>query len=128
MPGTMPTVETVRWRADSPRSPCSRSTAPHTAVVVGERLAHPHEHDVADPAAAVAGPPGGPHDLLDDLAGGEVAREPGLAGGAEAAAHRAPGLARDAHRGAVGVQHQHGLDAGAAVERPQALDRVAARR
>ena len=28
----MPTVETVRWRADSPRSSCSRSTAPHTAA------------------------------------------------------------------------------------------------
>ena len=62
------------------------------------------------PAAAVAGPAGGPHDLLDDLAGREVAGEAGLAGGAEPAPHRAAGLARHAHRGPVGVEHQHGLD------------------
>ena len=38
--------------------------------------------------------------LLDDLAGVEVALEAGLAGGAEGAAHRAPGLRRHADRGA----------------------------
>ena len=32
MPGTMPTVETVRWRAERPSAPCSRSIAPHTAA------------------------------------------------------------------------------------------------
>ena len=32
MPGTMPTVEIVMWRADSPRSSWIRSTAPHTAA------------------------------------------------------------------------------------------------
>ncbi len=30
MPGTTPTVDSVRWRADSPMSPCSRVTALHT--------------------------------------------------------------------------------------------------
>ena len=40
---------------------------PH-AVVVRHRLAHAHEHDVAQPTAAGAGPPSGPDDLLDDLA------------------------------------------------------------
>ena len=30
IPGTMPMVDTVRWRADSPRSPWMRSMAPHT--------------------------------------------------------------------------------------------------
>ena len=99
--------------------------APHRGLV-GQRLAHAHEHDVADAAAAVAGPPGGADDLLDDLAGRQVAGEAGLAGGAEAAPHGAAGLARHAHGGPVGVQHQHRLDAGAAGELPQELDRVAA--
>ena len=51
----------------------------------------------------------------------EVALEPGLAGGAEAAGHGAPGLGRDAHGRAVAVVHEHGLDAGAPVESEQPL-------
>ena len=66
------------------------------------------------------------HDLLDDLADRQVAGEAGLPGGAEPARHRAAGLAADAHRGPVAVQHQHGLDPAPAVELPQELDRVAA--
>ena len=49
-------------------------------------------------------------DLLDDLAGVEVALEAGLAGRAERAAHRAAGLRRHAHRRARRVAHEHGLD------------------
>ena len=48
MPGTTPTVETVRWRAESPRSSCRRSSAAQHGIDVGERLAHAHEHDVRD--------------------------------------------------------------------------------
>jgi hypothetical protein len=55
------------------------------AVVVGEWLAHAHEHDVGD--AALAGLALGPDDLFDDLPRGEVAVEAHLAGGAEAATH-----------------------------------------
>ena len=98
-------------------------------VVVGERLAHPHEHDVGHPPALPGGVPGGPHHLLHDLAGGQVALEAHLAGGAEPAPHRAPRLARHAHRGPPAVVHQHGLDHVPVGERPQELDgRVAVAR
>ena len=122
MPGVMPTVETVRWRAERPRSSCMRSTDVPGAVVVRERLAHPHEHDVRHPAICRPRPLRRPHDLLDDLAGGEVPFEAGLPGRAEAAPHGAARLARHAHCCAVGVEHQHGLDPRAALESPQPLD------
>ena len=91
-------------------------------IDVGQRLAHAHEHDVRHPLL------GGvlrAHDLLDDLAGVEVAFEAGLAGGAERAPHRAPGLGRDAHGGAFGAVHQHGLDLRAVGGAPQPLRGVA---
>jgi hypothetical protein len=52
-------------------------------VVVRQRLAHAHEDDVADPASARGLRALGRDDLLDDLAGGQVAGQPGLPGGAE---------------------------------------------
>ena len=95
-------------------------------LVVGQRLAHAHEHDVGDAAGAAghlaAGQrPGAGDHLLDDLGGGHVALQPALAGGAERAGHAAAGLAGDAHRGAVGVAHQHRLDERAVEEPPQRL-------
>ncbi len=63
------------------------------------------------------------HDLFDDLAYAEMAGEAGLAGGTEAATHGAAGLARHAHRGAIGVEHEDGLDEGAACELPEELHR-----
>ena len=96
----MPTVDTVKWRADRPSvvvEPLDRG--PHRAVV-GQRLAHPHEHHVRHPPGQRRPP--GPDHLLDDLAGGEMALEAGLAGGAERAGHGAAGLGRHAHRGPVG--------------------------
>jgi hypothetical protein len=57
-----------------------------------------------------------------------VAVEAGLTCGAEAAPHRATGLARYAHRRPVAVHHQHGLDLVAAIDRRQELDRVAVAR
>ena len=51
--------------------------------------------------------------------------EAGLTGGAEAARHRAAGLARHADRGAVAVQHQHRFDPAATVELPEELHGVA---
>src|SRR5262249_11220432 len=54
-------------------------------VVVRQRLAHTHEHDVAH---ALWGVQRGAYDLFDDLADVEVTLEPSLAGGAERARHR----------------------------------------
>ena len=51
--------------------------------------------------------------------------KPGLTGGTESTRHGAPGLAADADGGPVGVQHQHGLDATAAVKFPEELHGVA---
>ena len=58
---------------------------PHRSLV-GERFAHAHEHDVAQSPSGPLGPRRRQHDLLDDLAGRQVAVEPGLTGGAEPAA------------------------------------------
>ncbi len=106
----------------------------HEAGVVRQRLAHPHEDDVGDPLVGMlrlaeltgADEGVGANDLIDDLGGGHVACEPGLAGGAERAVHAASGLARHAQRDAARVAHQHRLDEGAVVQLPQELDRVAA--
>ena len=95
------------------------------AVVVGQGLAHAHEHDVAEPAGE--GLPAGVDHLLDDLADRQLAVEAALAGGAEAAAHGAAGLARDAHRGPVGVEHQHGLYPAPVRQCPQPFGRLAVR-
>ena len=111
----------------------------HDRVVVVERLAHAHEHEVAQAGGrgfvtyyvtpvsgsfrasvtyyvtlcGVGGAEGaGDVDGLgDDFAGREVARVAHLAGGAKHAAHRAADLAADAGRDAAGVAHEDGLDA-----------------
>ena len=118
----------MRW--DRPRpsgaGSVSRRTARDDPVVVGQRLAHAHEHDVGQPAgAAGTSPPRSQrapaHDLLDDLGGGQVAGQPGLAGRAERAGHPAAGLAGDADRDPVRVAHQHALDQRAVVARHSVL-------
>ena len=92
-------------------------------VVVREWFAHPHEHDVVH---RLGGRVRGADDLLDDLAGLEMAHEAGLARRAERATHRAPGLAGDAHGGPGRVAHQDGLDLGVVRPRPpQPLHRLA---
>ncbi len=95
-------------------------------LVVGQRLAHAHEDDVAHPAGAaghlVTGQRAGArHDLLDDLGRRHVAGQPGLSGGAEGAVHTAAGLGGHAHGHAVGVAHQHRLDQRAVEEPPKGL-------
>ena len=67
-------------------------------VQVEQRLAHAHEHDVRQALPVGREAARGVTDLVDDLGGLEVAPEPELAGGAERAADRAAGLARDAQR------------------------------
>ncbi len=95
-------------------------------LVVGQRLAHAHEHDVGDPGRSARDlvprqRPGTGHDLLDDLGGGHVALESALARGAERTRHAAAGLGRDAHRHPVGVAHQHRLDQRVVEQPPQGL-------
>ena len=95
------------WRAESPEVVVQPFDGRPRRVVVRERLAHTHEHDVGD---ALRGTVLRAHDLLDDLARVEVTVETGLARRAERARHRAPGLGRHAHRGALRAAHEHGLD------------------
>jgi hypothetical protein len=84
-------------------------------VEVEQRLAHPHEHDIGQPAAVDGQSPRGATDLIDDLRRFEVARQAQLPGRAERAADRAAGLRRDAQRvalalpGSCRVAHQDGL-------------------
>ena len=92
-------------------------------VVVGQRLPHPHEDDVADPGRA--GVLGAGH-LLDDLPGGQVPFEAGLPGGAERTGHCASRLGGDAHGRPGGVAHEHGLDRCAVASgRPEPFRRLA---
>jgi hypothetical protein len=63
--------------------------------IVGERLAHAHEHDVADHALVLeitAESFRSEPDLRDDLGGGQIAAETLLRGRAERAVHRATDL------------------------------------
>ena len=94
---------------------------PH-GFFVRQRLAHSHVDDVAHASTHRLGALGGANHLFDDLAGREVAGESGLSGGAEATRHGATGLGAHAHGRAVGVEHEHGFDATAAVEFPEELD------
>ena len=98
----------------------------HQRRIVLQRLAHAHHHDVGDDALValqvlaqeVLGEP----ELGDDLAGGQVAAEALVAGGAEAAAHGAAGLRRNAQRAAVVLGNEHGLDRIAVADVEQPLD------
>ena len=70
---------------------------PEHVRVVGQWLAHAHEHHIGDPAWAAgnlaAGQrPGSGHHLRHDLGSGEVPGQPGLAGRAERAGHPAARL------------------------------------
>ena len=112
MPGTQPAVEIAIERAPSPkpgRVVGQPAEGEHLVVVV-ERLAHAHQHDVGDPAAVAPRLARRPQQLLEDLAAGEVAAEAHGAGGAERARQRAARLRRDADRAPVAVPHQHRLD------------------
>ena len=99
-------------------------------LVVGHRLAHPHEDNVvhvARPARKLPGaqPAGGVMHLPDDLAGGQVTLQPALACGAERTGHATTGLRRDADGGASGVAHDDRLDHRPIESAPGGLDRQA---
>ena len=84
----------------------------HVLVIV-ERLAHPHQHDVGQPPRRLAGG-AGPfavgvaqrHELADDLGRREVARERLRAGVAEPAGERAADLRGEAGRTADFLQRR----------------------
>ena len=79
------------------------------AVEIGQRLAHPHHHDVAEPLLGRE-QRRQPQQLLDDLARGQVPHHAVDAAGAEHAAHRTAHLRTDAHGPPVAVAEQHALD------------------
>ena len=68
MPGTMPTVDTRDVAGRQAEVVVDALDRGPRAVVVGERLAHAHEHDVGQAPLRRARPRAAAHDLLDDLA------------------------------------------------------------
>ena len=103
--GSRPTVDNVTRRGDTVEAVFVRQDPQrlHRLVVVVQRLAHAHQDDV-EPLVAHGERVGEHADLADDLAGGQVPRQPHLAGEAEGAGHGAADLGRDAegHRRRVG--------------------------
>ena len=97
-------------------------------VVVGERLAHSHEHQIE---AGILPRVEVPHaeDLGDDLVGSQIALEPHQSRGAEGAAQGAPDLAGEAEGHPPLGAHRDALDARAVSEREHELVRqmIAAR-
>ena len=112
MPPTRPTVDTVMRRGDMAK-PGGIGEDPerlHRGLVVGERLAHAHVHDVREPPARLEHPRGADH-LPDDLARAEIPLEPHRARVAEGAREAAADLGGHAEREPVAVGHQHRLHA-----------------
>mmetsp|Transcript_21677 Transcript_21677/g.84466 ORF Transcript_21677/g.84466 Transcript_21677/m.84466 type:complete len:526 (+) Transcript_21677:1337-2914(+) len=103
----------------------------HELVVVLQRLAHAHHHDVRDHPfvgvlALAQGMLGEPQ-LGHDFGGRQVAAEALVAGRAEAAAHRTAGLAGHAQRAAVVFGDEYGFDRIARADIEQPLDRAVGR-
>ena len=98
----------------------------HRGVVVVQRLAHAHQHDVERRVgqACLARQHA---DLSGDLAGGEVPDEAHLAGETERAGHRAADLRRDAERLRRRVGDVDGFDPPAVLEAQQELRRAVGR-
>ena len=110
MPPTRPTVDTV-MRRGAMAKPAGSVRDPERldrGLVVGQRLAHAHVHEVREPAARLEHPRGADH-LRDDLARAEIPLEPHRAREAEGAREAAADLRRHAEREPVAVGHQHRL-------------------
>ena len=119
--GTSPTVLIVIALAatDPPYGQRSKLGRGQHAVVVQERLAHPHEDGPGDPPALGAGHLARLDELIDDLPGRQVSPPWHPRRGAEDAAHRAADLRREAnaHRPRLVQRDQHRLDRQAVVSR-----------
>lgn len=82
-----------------------------SGIIVMERLAHAHDHDIGEVILIFAQMALEMQHLGNDLTGREVAFEAHLPGGTESTAHGTAGLGGDAERIARIVAHQHGFDA-----------------
>ena len=96
----------------------------HGCLVVSERLAHTHEDNVRNTqrtsilraafcffqALHLLQVAGAGYNLLHNFCGGQVTGQTLLTGCAEGAVHAAASLRRDAHRHAVVIAHDDGLD------------------
>ena len=102
-------------------------------MVILQRLAHAHHHDVGDDALAnpqlepLAQMMLGVPKLADDLAGRQVAAETLVARRAKAATHRTTRLRGHAQRAAVGFRDEHRLYRIATANIEQPLDRAVGR-
>ncbi len=92
----------------------------HHRVVVVQRFAHAHEHDVERLVVQTKRVCEHPH-LPGNLAGGQIANEPHLPGQAERARHGASDLRRDAERHGGGIGNEHRFDLLAVGEPEQEL-------
>jgi hypothetical protein len=100
--GSRPTVESVTRRGENPKRA-------HRLVVVVQRLAHAHQHDVESCVCEAKLADEHPH-LTRDFTGGQVAKQAHLSGQAERARHGTPDLRRDAQRHPRSVRNEHRLD------------------
>ena len=96
----------------------------HGCLVVSKRLTHTHEDNVRNTqrtsilraafcffqALHLLQVAGAGYDLLHNFCGGQVTGQALLTGRAEGAVHTAASLRRDAHRHAVVIAHDDGLD------------------
>ena len=112
---------------------CGRGDASyrcHHALVVRQRLAHTHEHDVRE-ASGAAGDFAVAHggrclaNLIDDLGGREVAVEAALTRRTERAGHSAARLTRDTECRPIGITHQDAFEQRSVMCLPQGLASVA---
>ena len=96
----------------------------HHVVVIVQRFAAAHQHDVADLLPLRREHAVGTDDLPQHLRRGQAARAPVQRGGAERAPHPAAHLCGQAERVAVFVAHQHALDDVAVRQAVEQLDRA----
>jgi hypothetical protein len=89
-------------------------------VVVVQGLAHPHEDEVVDPGAFL-GAELRLDDLVDDLRGAKVAREPRFCRKAEGAAHLAARLCGETKRPVARARDEDALDQKAVLEAKEDL-------
>ncbi len=75
-----------------------------------QRFAHAHHDNIGDVVARLRQFAGKIEHLRHDFAGGQIAEEAHLPGGAEDAAHGAAGLGADAEGAPLFVFHEHGFD------------------
>ena len=124
-PAADPTVEIVirRWPIPRPVGLVASPSAAQQIRQIGQRLAHAHHDDVAQPFVRRQQAGESKH-LLDDFAGREIADDAVQPAGAKHAAHRAADLRADADRPPRAVAEQHAFDPIAVVQFEQQLLRA----